>query len=191
MKKILIIIAMAAAAIFAASAAQPSRGYRGFLEVGLDAGSQYGFRGYSQPYFYWGFSTTHGHQFNPHLFIGGGLNIEADNLYGRGMFAVYAAGRTDWRFGRVSPFGDLRIGWNMDSGGGLYFSPTIGHRFNWFRGCSFDLGIGLTLKTRQTNRYSFTELPDGTGLIAFDRYGTATECLFALRVGIEFGKSNR
>ncbi|MEZ3520304.1 MAG: hypothetical protein K1V78_02215 [Muribaculaceae bacterium] len=59
-----------------ASAYLPSAGYRGFLEGHFDLGSERNWWGNREAYYYYGASTTHGRQLNPHQFVGGGLDVE-------------------------------------------------------------------------------------------------------------------
>ncbi len=146
------------------------------------------FWGNHEAYFYYGASTTHGRQFNPHLFVGGGMDLEYNPSFGRTIFALYAAGRTDWQFGRYTPYGDVRLGLSTSGGGGVYFSPTVGYRFNWGRKASINVGLGLTLKSKNMESYDFTILPDGSGLLTPLGRKHLAECLFAIRLGVEFGK---
>ena len=167
---------------------QPANGYRGFIDGHFDVGSESGFWGNHEAYFYYGVSTTHGRQFNPHLFVGGGMDLEYNPSFGRTIFALYAAGRTDWQFGRYTPYGDVRLGLSTSGGGGVYFSPTVGYRFNWGRKASINVGLGLTLKSKNMESYDFTILPDGSGLLTPLGRKHLAECLFAILLGVEFGK---
>lgn len=63
-----------AAASYSNSSSSSSliRGYRGFVDGGVYAGRVFD-DGYVSTYTRIGFTTTHGFQFNPHIFFGGGL----------------------------------------------------------------------------------------------------------------------
>ena len=92
MKSILILSYLLVISIILSNAApyrQPSRGYRGFVDVGvtgsfnkladIDSRFQWEVYDYSRDtYFY--ISTTHGYQFNNHLFVGAGASWGC-NLY--------------------------------------------------------------------------------------------------------------
>ena len=82
----------------------------------------------------------------------------------------------------------MRLGLSTSGGGGVYFSPTVGYRFNWGHKASINVGLGLTLKSKNMESYDFTILPDGSGLLTPLGRKHLAECLFALRLGVEFGK---
>ncbi len=186
MKKSVLFLLFIIVGSIVASAYLPSAGYRGFLEGHFDVGSERNWWGNREAYYYYGASTTHGRQFNPHLFVGGGLDVEYNPSFDRAIIAVYAAGRTDWQFGRFTPYGDLRIGLNLTDGAGVYFSPTVGYRFNWGGCVAINVGVGLTLKSKRVECYDLTIRPDGMGVLSPLGRQHVAECLFALRLAVEF-----
>lgn len=89
-------------------------GYRAFVEVEAlkDLGAI-------------NFSTTHGYQFNPNLFVGAGVDYGA--VIGGFFSFVHADIRYDARFaGKYTPYADLRV---SASKSGMDILPSIGYRF--------------------------------------------------------------
>ncbi len=132
----------------------PKEGYRGFLEVGAsggmrEIGASDGIGAREYYYTHDGIifiSTTHGYQFNENFFLGGGFIL---GFGVEGEFPVYIDGRYDFKFNKITPFADLRIGYNLwkeGHAGGFWFSPTIGYRFNWGRKAGFNIGVGFSFK---------------------------------------------
>lgn len=94
------------------------RGYRGFIDV-----EEMGNFGIVN------FSTTHGYQFNPHIFVGAGVNCMA--MIGESLWAYSANVRFDATSkGKFNPFFDLKTYFQKD----IFFNlhPTVGCRFNHF-----------------------------------------------------------
>ena len=94
------------------------RGYRGFIDV-----EEMGNFGIIN------FSTTHGYQFNPHIFVGAGVNCMA--MIGESLWAYSANVRFDATSkGKFNPFFDLKTYFQKD----IFFNlhPTVGCRFNHF-----------------------------------------------------------
>lgn len=87
MKKLLLLIAAMAVLPFTASALQPQRGYRGFVDWSNSAKFDMGFLSIeNEPgddtEIFTGISTSHGYQFNNWLYVGGGVGFEY-NLDGK------------------------------------------------------------------------------------------------------------
>lgn len=159
---------------------QPQRGYRGFVDI---EGSTYFYTDYfgKQAISGIGASTTHGYQFNPHLFVGGGLSIVGNNI-----LPVYIAARTDWKFGIFTPFADLKLGYNMLDGGGVFFSPSVGYRFNWGRKVGINLGAGLTVKGFKADLYNVVTDSDGYSTWVKFGEGSFKRTYLTIRLGIDF-----
>ena len=182
------VAAIAAAAIIAgASARQPSRGYRGFLDWSNDIRTENtGLNGEKETLYYTGFSTSHGYQFNPWLYVGAGLGLEKCTRYDFWLAPVFVHARTDQQLGRFTPFAEVRLGYNLTDDGGVYFSPNIGYRFNWGRKTGVNVGVGLTLQGVKTNIYEVTSQPGDYWIM--DYKGARHDCrvCFSFRVGIDF-----
>lgn len=165
MRRIIFIIALVLVAA-TADARQPHKGYRGFLEwsssVGSDKLGSINFDGsvltYRENTFYTGISTSHGYQIDNMFFVGAGLGMEYYSGLGNWLAPLFVQGRADFLFGKFTPFGDLRLGYNVTDGGGVYVSPTIGYRFNWGRKVGVNLGLGMSVAGYTVDYYegSFT-----------------------------------
>lgn len=179
---------------FIAAARQPEKGYRGFVDGSVTLNTEISFFGDGGPsnsYLWLGGSTTHGYQFNPYLFVGGGVGYETvvaprDNRPSR-IFPVFADVRTDLKFNRFTPFADVKLGVNFTRGAGLYFSPTVGYRFNWGRRTAINFGIGMTMFGRRMELKEHIFAPEG-GIIGSEVVGHyhGVEVHPTFRLGIEF-----
>lgn len=171
-----------------ASARQPERGYRGFLDWSNCIRTEK-VPGFIKRYtdYYTGFSTSHGFQFNPWLYIGAGIDFEYNSDQRDRLLTPFIHGRTDLLFGKFTPFGEIRLGYNLTNGGGVYFSPNIGYRFNWGRKMGINLGLGATIIGYSADLYDVNITPDGeyifTGPIG-KRHGCTG--YFSFRIGIDF-----
>ncbi len=118
MKRLIITLMAVVAIVSGVSARQPQKGYRGFLEWsnGLRSEEELFSSENRKTVLYTGFSTSHGYQFNPWLFAGAGVDYNGNNL-----FALFAEGRADVKFGSFTPFGDLRVGYSVTKGGEYIF----------------------------------------------------------------------
>ncbi len=193
MKKSFIIVLTILAATLCSEARQPQEGYRGFFEFGSNICSEnYGYLAgnsmyvYSETNYYLGASTTHGYQLNTHVFIGAGLSLEYSPNEDNWIIPLYADCRYDMQFGKFTPYFDVRLGANFAEGVALYFSPTVGYRFNFGRKLGLNVGAGLTLAGYKAEHYEGIY----TGPNDYDFYYTGTQhkvrpC-FALRLGIDF-----
>jgi opacity protein-like surface antigen len=197
MKRILVILLTILTLATAAEARQPQRGYRGFVEwsssvrndkiPGLDMGNGNVIM-HNHTSFYTGLMTSHGYQINPMFFVGLGLGAERvnDNYHENWTIPVFLQGRVDLKFGKFTPFGDIRIGANMAEGTGVYFSPTIGYRFNWGRKVGINLGVGMSLAGYKIDIFDFGKTESGyTDLIRVDRE-SHVRAFFTFRLGIDF-----
>lgn len=173
---------------------QPERGYRGFVEWSNNIRSEK-FGGFDlagnintwrENVYYKGFTTSHGYQINPMFFIGAGLGMEKCGKLNNWIAPIFLQGRADFKFGKFTPFGDIRLGANLAEGVGAYFSPTIGYRFNWGRKMGVNLGLGLSLAGYKVEYWEGTF----NGLNDYDLYyvGTRrhTRAYFSFRLGFDF-----
>lgn len=170
---------------------QPEQGYRGFVDWTNRIYHHWNKTNYSP-----GISTSHGYQFNPWLFAGVGLDysLEDTGFFGNHYYdidnyflSIFADVRTDLQFGKFTPFADLRIGVNATSIGTVYFSPSIGYRFNWGRKVGLNVGVGYTLDGNRYERHIIGSTPEGYGIFVptgeyFNRYISS----FTFRIGIDF-----
>lgn len=175
MKKLIAIFALALSAI-AATAEMPAKGYRGFVDWSNDI--------YNSA-FYTGLTTTHGYQLNSMFFVGAGVGFEKYTEADSWIVPLYADGRADFNFGGFTPFLDLRLGGNLSEGGGVFFSPTIGYRYNWGRKVGINFGLGMSVVGYTTEWYS---LNYSGGAFSISKYKNAHDsfCSFSFRLGIDF-----
>ncbi len=193
MKKILIILTILLATL-SSEALQPRRGYRGFFEWSSSVRSEKfaypGINGnlmmYRENTFYTGFSTSHGYQINPMFFIGAGLGMEKCTSLDNWVAPVFIQGRIDLKFGKFTPFGDLRLGANVAEGAGVYLSPTMGYRFNWGRKMGVNLGAGLTLAGYRAEHYEVTMTAPDSYEIQYVGTRRHIRAYFSFRLGIDF-----
>ena len=110
--------------------AQRDLGYRGFFDISGGLGMSPGSR------FMLGASTSHGFQVTPFLYLGVGIaandvawkeGSEDDLSENDGIIApVFGDVRLDlWNRGRLSPFVDIRGGYDFICKNGLYLSSSI------------------------------------------------------------------
>lgn len=175
-------------------ARQPHSGYRGFLEWSNSLRSdKFGWPDlqgnivmYRQNSFYTGATTSHGYQIDPMFFIGAGLGMEKCGDLGNWIVPVFVQGRADFLFGIFTPFADVRLGYNLAEGTGMYFSPSIGYRLNWGRKMGVNLGVGLTLAGYKAEHYEGTVVGPDDYLIQYVGRKSHTRAYFSFRLGIDF-----
>ena len=171
--------------VLTAMARQPHRGYRGFVDASNDVRRTQVFTGSTTSY-YSGLQTSHGYQFNPWLFAGAGIGVEYCQKFDSYIIPAFVQGRVDLRLGKLTPFGDVRVGYNLSEGGGAYFSPHIGYRFNWGRKVGINVGAGLTLQGYTAAVYDVRLSPEGYWTMNY--IGDSKECnvYFSFRLGLDF-----
>lgn len=187
----LLIGAVAGLVAVAAYGREPERGYRGFVEWDNLIGNTSYFSsadGVVKPnetQWFIGVSTSHGYQLNNNLFVGAGLMAAAATPSGDINLPIFAEARYDVAFDKFTPFGDVRLGYNFGDGGGIYFSPTVGYRFNWGRKADVNLGLGLTVRGKTEDIFAINaDQWCGTSVeIVKDHQ---TNAFFTFRIGIGF-----
>lgn len=186
MKRIFLFLAIIAVSL-GVSALQPQRGYRGFIDWDNNLTHyETWYQGNYKTYYSTGVSTSHGFQFNPNFFLGAGLGVQYTKYSSSYIVPVFLQVRTDQKFGKFTPFGDLRIGYSCTDGGGLYLSPTIGYRFNWGRKTAVNIGVGLTVKGSTVDVFNIGYSENGYTIM--EQIGTEhrTKLMFAFKVGFDF-----
>lgn len=188
MQKSILTLSLILLTAVSAFAGPPQRGYRGFAEWDNGITSYPQVDDSRKTVWFTGVSTSHGYQLNPNLFVGAGLMVEKSTQFGFWTLPVFTQVRTDQKWGKFTPFGDLRIGYNCCDGGGIYFSPTVGYRFNWGRRMNLNLGIGLTLRGSSIKQYNIEYDPDDNEMAYISYIGKKhqTKAMFTIRVGIDF-----
>ena len=194
MKRTFLILLSILSLALSAQGRQPQQGYRGFLEWSNNMHSEtFGYLGnhgniylYRENCFFTGVSTTHGYQINPYFFIGGGLDLEYCHKSEHWLAALYLNSRYDMHLGNFTPYADVRLGASLTEGAGVYFSPTIGYRFNWGRKVGLNLGLGLTLAGYKTEHFEGTGTDEGGYQIQYTGTKNHVRANFSFRAGIDF-----
>lgn len=175
---------------------EPQRGYRGFIDWDNSIGKMNYFdnaEGKNVRDTQWliGVSTSHGFQFNRNIFLGGGLMFSVATPSADIMLPVFVDFRYDLSLSKFTPFGDVRLGFNLSDGGGVYFSPTIGYRLNFGRKVNMNFGLGFTLRGYSSELYRVDLVAGENGE---DPYYMATymgkkhhsNAMFTIRIGFDF-----
>lgn len=126
--------------------AQNSRGYKGMVNAGwILLAEDVSFEAL----------TIHGYQFNPHLFVGGGAGIDyySSGSDDAGYIPIFADVRSYLLKGRISPYGEAKIGgqvtFNGNGTSGLYFAPEIGCSFATSKRFAIDVAVEYILHRDQ------------------------------------------
>ena len=207
MKRAFILSAAILIAVLSVYARQPERGYRGFAEWTnriTHHTYSYTFEGekysWSSTYYNPGISTSHGYQFNPWLFAGAGIdyslkdsgkwhyNAPSHSYDLQSYFlSIFGQVRTDLQFGKFTPFADIRLGWNATSNGTVYFSPSVGYRFNWGRKVGLNVGIGYTLDGYRYEKWIPGITTEGLQIyVPTGEFFNQNLSYFTFRIGIDF-----
>lgn len=161
MKKQILVIITVLICCFTIFAKGTSKGYRGFVDLNtelyFDTTYIYSPVGpvgkKNDTYWLYGISTTHGYQFNSHFFLGGGIELQ----FGAGAAGnaisevIFMQARTDWTFGKVPLYADIRLGWTLfgrdinNEVDKLLIAPTIGYLHDISKKIKFNVGLGLSL----------------------------------------------
>lgn len=196
-KTIIVLLLILVCSLTEVMGRNPERGYRGFVEseslfvpnLGFLAGDGGGSD------FWTGFSTTHGYQINRYLFVGAGMSclwvfndIDYDTDKPKIKYMpIFADVRTDLRFGRFTPFVDLRMGYNLLRHGAFSGALTLGYRFDWGRRVALNLALGVNLRGQRDEYFESGWNPEeGLWSRPTGRYWTGYDAKPVLRVGIEF-----
>ena len=140
MKKFFFAAGLLLAAATVAQAETPQTGYRGFVDVDYNWGKVSSFGKESQSTNFMGYSTIHGYQINPNLFVGGGF------MYSQEIAPLYVDVRTDQKWGNFTPFADLRLGHSLSGTGTYYMAPSVGYRFSLCEKLALNLSVGATFR---------------------------------------------
>lgn len=176
MKKLLVFALL----LLVTNAMAQERGYRAYVEFGPAVTLS----GMEKTVFGGAVYTSHGYQFCPELFVGGGvgafgfLENEEGEPGGIGGISLYLNVQSYLTNGKVAPFVDLKIGYALFDYDGLYLAPTVGVRV--IRKERMALRIGLNY-SRVGVQESYMNAEGGR----------STDCWYlqwlGLHVGLTFG----
>ena len=175
-----------------------SKGYRGFVDASFDATSfkiaddyHHDSSGlvltgvHREGFVNAGIATSHGYQFNPHLYVGLGLLGYYSQINSAVLLGTFLHVRTDQTFGKYTPYAEVRTGLKTDGIGAFFATPAIGYRFNFGHKTNLNVGIGLNLQFR----------PNSGSLINYGHNGvgpkvtvinSSVQPYFDFKVGIDF-----
>lgn len=133
-----------------------------------------------------GIATSHGYQFNPHIFVGLGVLGYYSQILNYALIGSFLHVRTDQTFGKFTPYAEVRTGLKTDGFGAFFITPAIGYRFNFGHKPNLNVGIGLNLQYR----------PEPGGVINYGHDGhgprytvvdfVSIQPYFDFKVGIDF-----
>lgn len=203
MKKSLILLLLLVSSLsVSAQKKEPKRGYRGFFDVEAsfsswkiaddyhitEDGGQIFDNVHRASFLDVVLSTSHGYQFNKHFYLGAGLKFGFAGFYDEWLLGLFLHIRTDQTFGKYTPFAELRTGISTETDGYLYFSPTLGYRFNFGHHTNLNVGIGMTLRPFDSGSEDVTFYYDLAGELERIAVGKlpAVKPYFTFRVGIDF-----
>ena len=161
MKKVIVSLALMLGVSLSTFAQDYSvkRGYKGFIDfgysqnVGMD-GVANEISGYDSNKIFW--STSHGYQFNPYLFVGAGFSLDCYTTKTWFTMPFFANVRVTPLNGNITPFIDVKGGYNfIGYMKGLYLAPSIGCRFGLTRRVGLNVGIGYTMQQSISNHYQW------------------------------------
>lgn len=155
-------------------------GYRGFVDAGIHAGTVKDGVSDDLSFTRIGFTTTHGYQFNEHIFagVGFGYQIQAgDDLIEDFdlLMPAYGAFRYDFRSGNVSPFASARIG---------CYAGLSGESDNSVFGSYINVNAGVRLR-RLNLSVGYEAMPATATLEGYDYDIKANS--FVFRIGVDLG----
>lgn len=130
------------------SNSKKDKGYRGFADFAYSVGvGDYSIDRLE-------FSTSHGYQFNPYLYLGIGAGVNYFYDFEIASIPLFVNPRVDFPTGKINPFLDLKIGYTVSSNiQGFYLSPSIGARFSLQNQVGLNLGIGYTMQNIEGSYY--------------------------------------
>lgn len=177
-----------------------AQGYRGFVETGaiinfrlsgikMDIGGETFDLGSEKFTDKGGFSihTSHGRQFSPYIFFGGGIGIDYMAAGRCVKLPIFADFRTYFLDRSTSPFLSVKLGYAL--GGkhsekinpGFYFNPTFGVSFQVGKRVYMNTALGYNLIQELSAGYYYDEYGY--------EYDVNVKCVahgLSLRLGIEF-----
>jgi len=158
-------------------------GYRGFVDLGYTFGmGDYSNLGRLEV------STSHGYQFNPYFFLGGGVGYQYSEKIELSVIPFFADFRANFMRGKVVPFGGIKAGYAIGTtseeteGLGFYMNPSVGVKFVLQDNFAINIHMGYTLQLIDYSYY----YDYGYGYDDYYYSGTENWGGFSLKVGFEF-----
>lgn len=152
------------------------RGYKGFVDFGYT----FGIGDYSINRLE--ITTSHGFQFNPYIFLGGGTGLHYFHESESTAMPLFADFRVNFKKGSVVPFAGLKTGYTFMLSDdvedlGFYCAPSVGVKVMMNHRMALNLSLGYTI---QLFDYYYSDY--------YNYYFYATENLsgISLKLGLEF-----
>ena len=115
-------------------------GYKGFVDVSYAFGVGHLNLDRAE------FSTIHGYQFNPYLFLGMGVGVNYYLHNSDGVVPIFANVKGTFLKGNITPFLDMRLGYSVGDVEGVYVNPSLGCRFGVGKRTGINISLGYTLQ---------------------------------------------
>ena len=166
-------------------------GYHGFVDLGYTIGvGDYTFDRFE-------LSSTHGYQFNPYLFLGGGVGFHFMQKYETPYMdiplnsrdfmidiPVYAETRITFINGNISPFISGRGGYYFTHNGGIYLNASVGCRFAVSTNHAINVFVGYSNEKLEFE--TFERFTSSSSMnYSTEKRKLSTEG-FSIKVGYEF-----
>lgn len=162
------------------SQSRKTKGYRNFTTLGVTIGTgDYGDEAIEV-------LTSHGYQFNPYFYLGGGLGVSYHTDWETTFIPIFANARVNFLNANIVPFFDFKIGYSPFDGTGLYISPSVGTSFSIGTRSAISCSLGYTFQNADIDYYVSGYYGYGYHIPGFTFTETQNIGGVTLRVGIEF-----
>lgn len=154
-------------------------GYKGFGEIGCSIGALNGVMASAS------FYTSHGYQFAPYVFVGGGIGLEVGSYTYLPIFAECRANFLNPNTHKIVPYIGTRVGYAaLEDAGSAYFNFFAGIRVPLRRNAlHINMGYQLTGIESYYSGYSYSYY---SGYIFYSYSDLSNRHSFSLRIGYEF-----
>lgn len=133
-------------------------------------------------------TTSHGYQFNPYIYLGGGLGFQYWGDQEFFTMPIFTDFRVNFMKGKIIPNAGVKLGiaaqLNDDAAAGVYFNPSVGVKFMLSRKNAVNVSLGYTVQTLNSDYiYGYG---NGSDYGYYYYYGTTTFNSINFKVGYEF-----
>ena len=154
MKKILIFLLFSMVGFCANGQTLEGKRYRGYADFMVSPGNDGVFYGINTLGI--GSMTSHGYQFNQHIFLGAGMGVQYyrfEHFKSGIAVPVFGNFRANFTKTRVSPYFDAKIGYSIVDVLGVFISPSFGVRFGMKNNVGINLQVGYSLQGYRYEEY--------------------------------------
>lgn len=156
MKKILVFLIFSIVGFCANAQTLDGKRYRGYVDFIVSPGNDGVYHDINTLGF--GGMTSHGYQFNQHIFLGAGMGVQYyrfDNFTSGTAVPVFGNFRANFTKTRVSPYFDAKIGYSVVDVKGVFISPSFGIRFGMKNNVGINLQVGYSLQGYKYSGYYY------------------------------------